>query len=140
MGEKSRDCKFFAIACIFFPLIALNYITILAITFLASPETEVKAAETKDSSQYSINDVKRLSERAFGGPSIKCEPCLFCAVHNRYPPLLLFLQLSLASKMTPSPDWFVGLDSFELCKGGRFLAKAEMTVMFTIPAMPPVNK
>ncbi|XP_012261921.2 spondin-2-like [Athalia rosae] len=29
--------------------------------------------------------------------------------------------VSLISKIVPSPDWFVGLDSFELCKNGRWV-------------------
>ena len=30
-------------------------------------------------------------------------------------------QVSLVTKIVPSPDWFVGLDSLELCRGGAFL-------------------
>jgi len=30
-------------------------------------------------------------------------------------------KVSLATKIVPSPDWFVGLDSLELCRSGAFL-------------------
>jgi len=30
-------------------------------------------------------------------------------------------KVSLVTKIVPSPDWFVGLDSLELCRGGAFL-------------------
>ena len=31
------------------------------------------------------------------------------------------LQVSLMTKLVPSPDWFIGLDSLELCSNGSFL-------------------
>ncbi|CAB4059116.1 Spondin-2 [Lepeophtheirus salmonis] len=30
-------------------------------------------------------------------------------------------QVSLMSKLVPSPDWFIGLDALDLCKDGRFI-------------------
>ena len=30
-------------------------------------------------------------------------------------------QVSLISKMVPSPDWFIGIDSFDLCVNGKWL-------------------
>merc|ERR1719268_540352 len=30
-------------------------------------------------------------------------------------------QVSLITKIVPSPDWFIGLDSFELCNQGSFI-------------------
>ena len=35
-------------------------------------------------------------------------------------------QLSLMVKVIPSPDWFVGVDSFSLCEGGQW--KQEVTL------------
>ena len=32
-----------------------------------------------------------------------------------------FFQISVMSKLVPSPDWFVGLDSLDLCENGRFV-------------------
>lgn len=31
------------------------------------------------------------------------------------------VQVSLISKMVPSPDWFIGIDGFDLCKNGKWL-------------------
>ena len=31
------------------------------------------------------------------------------------------VQVSMMSKLVPSPDWFVGVDSIDLCSNGRFL-------------------
>jgi hypothetical protein len=33
----------------------------------------------------------------------------------------LFSQVSVAIRIVPSPDWFVGLDSLELCKNGFWI-------------------
>uniref|UniRef100_A0A182PNW4 Spondin domain-containing protein n=1 Tax=Anopheles epiroticus TaxID=199890 RepID=A0A182PNW4_9DIPT len=38
--------------------------------------------------------------------------------------------VSFMTKIIPSPDWFIGLDSFNLCSGGRWLEKV------TIPLHP----
>ena len=35
--------------------------------------------------------------------------------------ILGFLQVSAMTKIVPSPDWFVGLDSLQLCKDGHFI-------------------
>ena len=32
------------------------------------------------------------------------------------------------SKLVPSPDWFVGLDSLDLCKNGRFVDSVKIEV------------
>ena len=32
------------------------------------------------------------------------------------------------SKLVPSPDWFVGLDSLDLCKNGHFVDKIQVEV------------
>ena len=37
-------------------------------------------------------------------------------------------QVSLMSKLVPSPDWFVGLDSLDLCKNGRFVDSVKIEV------------
>ena len=34
---------------------------------------------------------------------------------------LFHLQISLMTKIVPSPDWFVGLDSLDLCMDGEFV-------------------
>ncbi len=31
------------------------------------------------------------------------------------------MKVSLISKMTPSPDWFIGIDGFDLCVNGKGL-------------------
>lgn len=39
--------------------------------------------------------------------------------------ILCFLsQLSLIVKVIPSPDWFVGIDSLNLCEGGQWKQEA----------------
>ena len=40
----------------------------------------------------------------------------------------LLLKVSLMSKLVPSPDWFVGLDSLDLCKNGRFVDSVKIEV------------
>ncbi|XP_042888720.1 uncharacterized protein LOC122264087 [Penaeus japonicus] len=37
-------------------------------------------------------------------------------------------RISLASKIVPSPDWFVGVDSFELCEGGNWVDNVKIQV------------
>lgn len=34
----------------------------------------------------------------------------------------------MISKIVPSPDWFVGLDSLNLCENGRFLDSVAIEV------------
>ena len=31
------------------------------------------------------------------------------------------IQVSMMAKLIPSPDWFVGLDSLNLCENGHFV-------------------
>lgn len=33
----------------------------------------------------------------------------------------IYLQVSLMSRIIPSPDWFIGIDSFDLCVNGNWL-------------------
>ncbi len=37
-------------------------------------------------------------------------------------------RVSFVSKMVPSPDWFVGVDGMELCRGGAFVDKIKEEV------------
>jgi len=37
-------------------------------------------------------------------------------------------RVSLVTKLVPSPDWFIGLDSLDLCQGGRFIDALTMEV------------
>ena len=37
-------------------------------------------------------------------------------------------QVSLASRIVPSPDWFVGLDSFNLCIDGQWVDSVAIKV------------
>lgn len=34
---------------------------------------------------------------------------------------IFLLQVSLMSRIVPSPDWFIGIDSFDLCVNGNWL-------------------
>ena len=47
---------------------------------------------------------------------------------------MYFLQVSLASRMVPSPDWIIGIDSLNLCVEGRWvdLLSVEVLVIFHI--------
>ncbi|CAL4072208.1 unnamed protein product [Meganyctiphanes norvegica] len=36
--------------------------------------------------------------------------------------------LSCSSKMVPSPDWFIGVDSFQLCEGGHWIDNVKIQV------------
>lgn len=40
----------------------------------------------------------------------------------------LFPQVSFVVKMVPSPDWFVGVDGLELCRRGRWRARAHVNL------------
>ncbi len=33
----------------------------------------------------------------------------------------MIVQVSLITKIVPSPDWFIGLDSLDLCREGEFI-------------------
>ena len=35
--------------------------------------------------------------------------------------LTMISQISVITKIVPSPDWFIGLDSVSLCKDGLFI-------------------
>ena len=35
--------------------------------------------------------------------------------------VLFSLQISVMTKLVPSPDWFIGLDSLDLCSQGSFV-------------------
>lgn len=39
------------------------------------------------------------------------------------------IKVSLISKMTPSPDWFIGIDGFDLCVNGKWLDGITIEVM-----------
>jgi hypothetical protein len=43
---------------------------------------------------------------------------------------IILRQVSVITKMVPSPDWFIGLDSLQLCRGGGFIES------FTTEAVP----
>ena len=38
------------------------------------------------------------------------------------------LQVSLISKIVPSPDWFLGIDSVDLCDAGRWVDSVHLQV------------
>jgi hypothetical protein len=38
------------------------------------------------------------------------------------------LQVSLMSRLVPSPDWFVGLDALNLCENARFVESVSVEV------------
>ena len=40
----------------------------------------------------------------------------------------LLLQVSVMTKIVPSPDWFIGLDSVDLCKEGTFTQEISIEV------------
>ena len=41
------------------------------------------------------------------------------------------LQVSVVTKIVPSPDWFVGLSSVELCNNGGFIKSHVEEVCFS---------
>lgn len=41
---------------------------------------------------------------------------------------LLSPQVSFVSKIVPSPDWFIGVDSLELCENGHWLNSVDVKV------------
>ena len=42
--------------------------------------------------------------------------------------LLVIFQVSVMTKLVPSPDWFVGLDSLDLCSQGAFIENVTIEV------------
>ena len=47
--------------------------------------------------------------------------------------LHMFLQVSVLTKIVPSPDWFIGLSSVELCSNGAFVKSHTEEVMNQFP-------
>ena len=45
----------------------------------------------------------------------------------------MFLQVSVLTKIVPSPDWFIGLSSVELCNNGAFVKSHTEEVMNHVP-------
>jgi hypothetical protein len=41
---------------------------------------------------------------------------------------VLTAQVSLITKIVPSPDWFIGLDSLDLCREGEFIDQISLEV------------
>ncbi|XP_071537523.1 uncharacterized protein [Panulirus ornatus] len=41
---------------------------------------------------------------------------------------MIFAEASLIAKIVPSPDWFVGVDSFELCEDGNWVDNVKIQV------------
>ena len=39
---------------------------------------------------------------------------------------MVYLQVSLASHITPSPDWFVGVDSVMFCDNGKWIPEMSL--------------
>ena len=48
-------------------------------------------------------------------------------------PNFMFLQVSVLTKIVPSPDWFIGLSSVELCSNGAFVKSHTEEVMNQFP-------
>ena len=48
--------------------------------------------------------------------------------------VLFSLQISVMTKLVPSPDWFIGLDSLDLCSQGSFVES--VTTEVSIQARP----
>ena len=46
--------------------------------------------------------------------------------------MLCSLQVSVMSKLVPSPDWFVGLDGLDLCENGKFVDSVTVEVLIEI--------
>ena len=42
--------------------------------------------------------------------------------------MLTTLQVSVMTKIVPSPDWFIGLDSVDLCREGAFTQEITIEV------------
>ena len=42
----------------------------------------------------------------------------------------------MMSKLVPSPDWFVGLDSLNLCENGHFIDSVTVEVSHLGPRFP----
>jgi hypothetical protein len=46
--------------------------------------------------------------------------------------LFFFLKVSLISRIVPSPDWFVGISSYDLCSSGRWVDHVMIEVIYFI--------
>ena len=42
---------------------------------------------------------------------------------------IIFPQVSVITKLVPSPDWFIGLDSLDLCSQGAFRQNISVEVI-----------
>jgi len=51
----------------------------------------------------------------------------------------LFVQVSLMSRMIPSPDWFIGIDSFDLCVNGNWLDSITIEVSIILSRRAPIH-
>ena len=52
---------------------------------------------------------------------------------HRYKSNFMFLQVSVLTKIVPSPDWFIGLSGVELCNNGAFVKSHTEEVMNHFP-------
>lgn len=63
----------------------------------------------------------------------KNEEILRCdAINHSHEKCLMFdLQVSLMSRIIPSPDWFIGIDNFDLCVNGNWLDSITIEVIMS---------
>ena len=54
--------------------------------------------------------------------------------------VLFSLQISVMTKLVPSPDWFIGLDSLDLCSQGSFVESVTTEVMYLYPGSSHCNR
>ena len=54
---------------------------------------------------------------------------IWLSTPHRNKPNVMFLQVSVLTKIVPSPDWFIGLSSVELCNDGAFVKSHTEEVM-----------
>ena len=58
---------------------------------------------------------------------------LWTSTPHKNKPNFMFLQVSVLTKIVPSPDWFIGLSSVELCSNGAFVKSHTEEVMNKFP-------
>ena len=58
---------------------------------------------------------------------------LWISTPHRNKPNFMFLQVSVLTKIVPSPDWFIGLSGVELCNNGAFVKSHTEEVMNHFP-------
>ena len=58
---------------------------------------------------------------------------LWISTPHKNKPNFMFLQVSVLTKIVPSPDWFIGLSSVELCSNGAFVKSHTEEVMNQFP-------